>query len=250
MDLEGKEKQLLELIDEKKTPYHVAIIMDGNGRWARKKGLPRIAGHRAGIDSLRETIRIARNIGVKILTVYAFSTENWKRPKAEVKFLMMLPEEYLQKEIEELCANNVKIMLLGEIKDLPENTRKALEAAMKRTKGNDGMVVNFAINYGGRGDIVRAVKRISRLLLHGDIKEDEIDENKISRYLYTEGCPDPDLLIRPSGELRISNFLLWQIAYTEMWFTDIYWPDFKKVNFLQAVYDFQQRNRKFGGIKG
>ncbi len=250
MDLEEKGKQLYQLIDQERIPYHVAIIMDGNGRWARKRGLPRIAGHRAGIDSLRETIRIAREIGVKILTLYTFSTENWKRPKSEVKFLMKLPEEYLQKEIEELCANNVKIRVLGLIKELPENTRRALEDAIKRTKGNDGMVVNFAMNYGGRGDIVRAVKKISQLLLRDDIKEGEIDEEIISQYLYTKGCPDPDLLIRPSGELRISNFLLWQIAYTELWFTDIYWPDFKKTHFLQAVYDFQRRNRKFGGIKG
>jgi len=250
MDLEEKGKQLYQLIDQERIPYHVAIIMDGNGRWARKRGLPRIAGHRAGIDSLRETIRIAREIGVKILTLYTFSTENWKRPKSEVKFLMKLPEEYLQKEIEELCANNVKIRVLGLIKELPENTRRALEDAIKRTKGNEGMVVNFAMNYGGRGDIVRAVKKISQLLLRDDIKEGEIDEEIISQYLYTKGCPDPDLLIRPSGELRISNFLLWQIAYTELWFTDIYWPDFKKTHFLQAVYDFQRRNRKFGGIKG
>ncbi len=250
MDFEEKGKQLYQLIDQERIPYHVAIIMDGNGRWARKRGLPRIAGHRAGIDSLRETIRIAREIGVKILTLYTFSTENWKRPKSEVKFLMKLPEEYLQKEIEELCANNVKIRVLGLIKELPENTRRALEDAIKRTKGNEGMVVNFAMNYGGRGDIVRAVKKISQLLLRDDIKEGEIDEEIISQYLYTKGCPDPDLLIRPSGELRISNFLLWQIAYTELWFTDIYWPDFKKTHFLQAVYDFQRRNRKFGGIKG
>lgn len=250
MDLEEKGEQLYQLIDQERIPYHVAIIMDGNGRWARKRGLPRIAGHRAGIDSLRETIRIAREIGVKILTLYTFSTENWKRPKSEVKFLMKLPEEYLQKEIEELCANNVKIRVLGLIKELPENTRRALEDAIKRTKGNEGMVVNFAMNYGGRGDIVRAVKKISQLLLRDDIKEGEIDEEIISQYLYTKGCPDPDLLIRPSGELRISNFLLWQIAYTELWFTDIYWPDFKKTHFLQAVYDFQRRNRKFGGIKG
>lgn len=249
MDLDKKERELYNLIDLGRIPRHVAIIMDGNGRWARGKGLPRIAGHRAGVNSLRETIRIAREIGVKILTLYTFSTENWKRPRKEISFLMKLPEEYLYKDIDELCENNVKIKILGEIEDLPPNTQRAVKESIIRTMGNDGMVVNFALNYGGRREIVRAVKIISSLVSRGELKEEEINEQVISTYLYTENQPDPDLLIRPSGELRISNFLLWQIAYTEFWFSDIFWPDFKKLHFLQAVYDYQQRHRRFGGLK-
>jgi len=246
--MEGREKELYQLIDHDSIPKHVAVIMDGNGRWARKRGLPRIAGHRAGLDSLREVIRVARSTGVKFLTLYSFSTENWKRPPAEVKFLMKLPEEYLKKEIQELCDNNVKIKVLGEIDGLPEHTRKAVEEGVKRTRENNGMIVNFALNYGSRREIVRAVKKISRLVARGEIKEEEIDHEYISRHLDTEGMPDPDLLIRPSGELRVSNFLLWQIAYTEFWFTEVYWPDFKREHFLQAIYDYQQRQRKFGGL--
>jgi len=236
MDLDKKEKEIYNLIDPGRIPQHVAIIMDGNGRWARKKGLPRIAGHRAGVNSLRETIRIAREVGVKILTL------------REINFLMKLPEEYLYKEINELCEKNVKIKVLGEVEDLPPDTRRAVEESIIRTMGNDGMVVNFALNYGGRREIIRAVKKISGLVSRGVLKEEEINEQVIARHLYTEGEPDPDLLIRPSGELRLSNFLLWQIAYTEFWFSDIFWPDFKKVHFLQAVYDYQQRHRRFGGL--
>lgn len=246
--MEGREKELYQLIDHDCIPKHVAVIMDGNGRWARKRGLPRIAGHRAGVDSLREVIRVARSTGVKFLTLYSFSTENWKRPPAEVKFLMKLPEEYLKKEIQELCDNNVKIKVLGEIEGLPGHTQKAVEEGVKRTRENNGMIVNFALNYGSRKEIVRAVKQISRLVARGEIKEEEIDHECISRHLDTEGMPDPDLLIRPSGELRVSNFLLWQIAYTEFWFTEVYWPDFKREHFLQAIYDYQQRQRKFGGL--
>lgn len=248
MDREGKEKEIYQRIDPESIPQHVAVIMDGNGRWAKKRGLPRVAGHRAGINALRETIRIARTSGVKYLTLYSFSTENWKRPPAEVKFLLKLPEEYLYKEIRELNENNVKINLIGEIDGLPENTRRAVEEGVQKTRGNDGLVVSFALNYGSRREIVRAVQKISHLVLKGSIKKEDIDEGVISRYLDTENIPDPDLLIRPSGELRVSNFLLWQIAYTEFWFTDVYWPDFKKEHFLQAIYDYQKRQRKFGGL--
>lgn len=248
MNLNTREKELLQKIDSKRVPFHVAIIMDGNGRWARKRGLPRIAGHRAGVNSLKETIRIADQLGVKILTLYTFSTENWKRPSREVKFLMKLPEEYLSKEIDELCEKNICIKSMGEIAGLPDHTRKAVEEAIIKTEENTGLIVNFALNYGSRGEILRAVKKISRLVSDGSIKEDDINEDTISAFLYSGRQPDPDLLIRPSGELRLSNFLLWQMAYTEFWFTETYWPDFNKEHFLEAVLDYQKRNRRYGGL--
>ncbi|UNC91829.1 isoprenyl transferase [Candidatus Contubernalis alkaliaceticus] len=248
MSLHPKEKELYQKLDLQSIPHHVAIIMDGNGRWARKRGLPRIAGHRAGVNSLRETIRAADQVGVKILTLYTFSTENWKRPSKEVRFLMKLPEEYLSKEIDELCAKNVCIKQMGEMEGLPEHTRNAIEDAMDKTAENTGLIVNFALNYGSRGEIVRAVKKISRLASGGSINEEDITEEMISRFLYSGGQPDPDLLIRPSGELRLSNFLLWQMAYTEFWFSETYWPDFKKEDFLQAILDYQKRNRRYGGL--
>lgn len=248
MNLNKREKEIFQKIDAKRIPYHVAIIMDGNGRWAKKRGLPRIAGHRAGVKSLKETIRIADDVGVKILTLYTFSTENWNRPSREVKFLMKLPEEYLSKELDELCAKNICIKSLGEIADLPEHTRRAVEEAIIKTKQNTGLIVNFALNYGSRGEIIRAVKKISRLVSEGSLKEEDINEVTMSAFLYSQGQPDPDLLIRPSGELRLSNFLLWQMAYTEFWFTSTFWPDFKKEDFLQAILDYQKRNRRFGGL--
>lgn len=249
MELTIRERELFETIDFERIPFHVAIIMDGNGRWAKKRGLPRIAGHRAGVNSLKETIRIADELGVKFLSLYTFSTENWKRPSREVKFLMKLPEEYLSKELEELCAKNVCIKLMGEAVGLPEHTRRAVEEAEIKTENNTGLTVNFAMNYGSRDEIIRAVKKISRLVSEGSLNEEDINEDTISAFLYSRGQPDPDLLIRPSGELRLSNFLLWQLAYTEFWFTNTYWPDFKKEHFLQAVVDFQKRSRRFGGLQ-
>ncbi len=248
MELTTRERELFEKIDFQRIPCHVAIIMDGNGRWARKRGLPRVAGHRAGVNSLKETIRIADELGVKYLTLYTFSTENWKRPSREVRFLMKLPEEYLSRELEELRAKNVCIKLMGEANGLPEHTRRAVEEAVIKTEENTGLTVNFAMNYGSRDEVIRAVKKISRLVSEGSLKEEDINEDTISAFLYSGGQPDPDLLIRPSGEQRLSNFLLWQLAYTEFWFTSTYWPDFKKEHFLQAVVDFQKRNRRFGGL--
>lgn len=248
-DLDNQEKEIFHRINTQHIPYHVAIIMDGNGRWAKKKGLPRIAGHRAGMDALRETIRASRHLGVKILTVYAFSTENWKRPGKEVQFLMKLPEEYFHREIDELYQNRVKINMLGDMGGLPDKTRVILEKAMYRTRDNDGMIANFALNYGSRQEIVRAVRAVSRKVRRGELEEAAINEELFSQHLYTAGQPDPDLLIRPSGELRISNFLLWQIAYSELVFYHIFWPEFKRVDLLQAVYDYQQRQRRFGGVK-
>ncbi|MGI6307893.1 MAG: isoprenyl transferase [Dethiobacteria bacterium] len=247
----GKRKRELELsklVSGKKLPRHIAIIMDGNGRWARKRGLPRIVGHRAGMKTLREIVDYAHELGIKMLSLYAFSTENWKRPLVEVEFLMRLPEEYLQKELPLLMEKNIVIRTMGELVQLPERTQKAIKTALDATRNNTGMILNFAFNYGGRTEIIHAVKKLCEEVGHGRLKVDEITEDLFGNYLYSGGMPDPDLLIRPSGELRISNFLLWQLAYTELWFTRILWPDFQREHFLEAVLDYQIRERRFGGI--
>lgn len=247
----GKRKRELELsklVSGKKLPRHIAIIMDGNGRWARKRGLPRIAGHRAGMKTLRKIVDFAHELGIKMLSLYAFSTENWKRPLVEVEFLMRLPEEYLHKELPLLMEKNIVIRTMGELAQLPERTQKAIKTALDATQNNTGMILNFAFNYGGRTEIIHAVKKLCEEVGHGRLKVDEITEDLFGNYLYSGGMPDPDLLIRPSGELRISNFLLWQLAYTELWFTRILWPDFQREHFLEAVLDYQIRERRFGGI--
>ena len=236
------------LIAGKKIPRHVAIIMDGNGRWAKKRYLPRIAGHRAGMRTLRKIVDFANEIGVEILSLYAFSTENWKRPPGEVEFLMRLPEEYLYKELPLLIEKNIVVRIIGEPAQLPARTQKAIKTALDKTQKNTGMILNFAFNYGGRTEIVHAVKTLCAEVGRGRLSVDEITENLFEKYLYSGGMPDPDLLIRPSGELRISNFLLWQLAYTELWFTDVLWPDFKKEHFWEAVLDYQLRERRFGGV--
>jgi undecaprenyl diphosphate synthase len=243
-----REAELTRLISAEKLPRHVAIIMDGNGRWARKRGLPRIAGHQAGMNTLKEIITCSHELGINVVTLYAFSTENWKRPRWEVEFLMRLPEEYLQKELQPLIKKNVVIKAMGNLEQLPEVTQRAIQNALQATKDNSGMILNFALNYGGRNEILNAVKKISERVKEGSLKTEEISEDLFAGYLYTSGLPDPDLLIRPSGELRISNFLLWQLAYTELWFTRILWPDFKKEHFLKAILDYQERERRFGGI--
>ncbi len=230
-------------------PRHVAIIMDGNGRWAQEKGLPRAAGHRAGVESLRVIVEACCELGISVLTVYAFSTENWKRPKEEVGVLMNLMVEYLRKELDDLHKNGIKINPVGKIEALPLEARKALETARSKTVGNNSLLLNVALNYGGRLEIVEATRAIAGEVLKGKITVAEIDENLFENFLYTKGIPDPDLLIRPSGELRVSNFLLWQLAYTEFWITETYWPDFRKPHFYQALYDYQNRDRRFGGIK-
>jgi undecaprenyl diphosphate synthase len=230
-------------------PYHVAVIMDGNGRWAKKRGLPRIAGHRAGMESVKEITTAADDIGVQILTLYAFSTENWKRPEQEVDFLMRLPQEFLLLELETLMKNNVRIRILGDLDALPSHTQTSINAACEKTKNNTGMVLNIALNYGSRTEILDAIRSIAKDVKAGLLDPESIDESAINSRLMTQGIPDPDLLIRTSGELRLSNFLLWQCAYTELWFTDIFWPDFKREHFYEAIRAYQKRGRRFGGLK-
>jgi undecaprenyl diphosphate synthase len=230
-------------------PRHVAIIMDGNGRWAAEKGLPRTAGHHAGMVALRRTIRYANQLGIGVLTVYAFSTENWKRPRPEVEFLMRLPNEFLKADLPELIANNIRVMMMGDRDALPAHTRTAVEEALEATAGNTGMVLNFALNYGSRTELVHAVRQIARKVAQEELREEEIDDTLVAGHLFTAGLPDPDLLIRPSGEIRLSNFLLWQLAYAELWFTDVYWPDFDNRHLDEALEAYRRRDRRFGGIK-
>ncbi len=243
------EEKLLENIDRKKLPRHIAIIMDGNGRWAEKKGLPRTFGHRAGVESLRDVVKACSELGVSILTVYAFSTENWKRPREEVNTLMDLLIEYVHKETDELCENGVKVNPLGRISELPANVQSAIQYAIDRTKENKGLILNLALNYGGRAEVADAVKMIARAVVEGTMNVEDIREETISDYLYTAGQPDPDLLIRPAGDFRVSNFLLWQLAYTEFWFTPVLWPDFRRFHLFQAIIEYQSRERRFGGLK-
>jgi len=243
-----EEKKLMKQLDMNMLPEHIAIIMDGNGRWATKKGMPRSFGHRAGVNALREVVKLCVELGIKYLTVYAFSTENWKRPRDEINMLMELLVEYLNKEIEELCANNVKINPMGIISELPPQAQEAVTMAVQRTKGNTGMVFNVALNYGGRAELVQAVRRIGEKIQRGELQVEDVDETVVNNHLYTAGQPDPDLLIRPSGDYRISNFLLWQLAYTEFWLTSTMWPDFGRIDLLKALLDFQGRERRFGGL--
>lgn len=237
----------IDEIKKGEIPRHVAIIMDGNGRWAKSRGKPRLYGHKAGAKAIREVIEVAPEIGVEYLTLYTFSTENWKRPKQEVSGLMRIFEEQLNKEIDELDQNGVRIRAIGRLDDIPASTRKAFRSAEERTKNNSRLNLNIALNYSGRAEIVDAVNAICKARSEGKEKL-EIDEEIFSRYMYTSNMPDPELLIRTSGELRVSNFLLWQIAYAEIWITDKYWPDFGKSDFIQAIADFQKRRRRFGGL--
>ncbi|WP_425060892.1 Isoprenyl transferase [Sporomusa carbonis] len=236
-------------IDFTRLPRHVAIIMDGNGRWAQKRGLPRTFGHRAGAETLRDIVKAASEIGIKVLTAYAFSTENWRRPADEVDLLMRLLSDYLDNEIDELDQNNVQVKFIGKIDELAKTLQNKIEKAQAQTAQNTGLILNLAVNYGGRAELTRAVKIISEKVLNKELTLEDITEEMIERSLYTADLPAPDLLIRPSGDFRISNFLLWQLAYTEFWFTDINWPDFKPEHLVQAILDFQQRERRFGGIK-
>ncbi len=242
-----REKELLQLIDRAKIPGHIAIIMDGNGRWAVEKGLPRQEGHRQGVETVRETVRCADKLGVNTLTLFAFSTENWQRPAWEVNYLMSLPEKYFHSELPELIRKNVQVRLTGDAARLPRKVRKAVEDGREATRDNTGMILNFALNYGSRTEILRAVNNLINAKAKGVIKG-EVDEKTFSEYLYTAGLPDPDLLIRTSGEKRISNFLLWQLAYSELWFTSVYWPDLSRALLMEAVYDYQQRKRRFGKL--
>lgn len=231
-------------------PNHIAIIMDGNGRWANKRALPRFVGHREGMQNIRRITRAANSMGIGAITLYAFSTENWKRPSKEVEFLMRLPEEFLTSFIPELMELNIRVEMIGEEEGVPEYTSRAINQAREQTKNNTGMILNFAFNYGGRREIVLAVQQLSKLVQEGTLEPTDIDENLIEQYLMTSKLPEPDLLIRTSGEIRLSNFLLWQLAYTEFWFTDVHWPEFTAETLLEAVESFQKRNRRYGGLKG
>lgn len=229
-------------------PRHIAIIMDGNGRWAQKRGLPRTAGHRAGVEALREIVRAASVWGIQVLTVYAFSTENWRRPAGEVNFLMRLFSRYLDQEVDELDANEVAVRFSGDIGGLATVLQRKVLAVQERTAANAGLVLNIAVNYGGRREILHAVRCIGQDLLAGKLTPEEITETVFADRLYTSGLPDPDLLIRTSGDQRLSNFLLWQLAYTEMWWTKALWPDFTPEHLLQAIRAFQGRERRYGGL--
>jgi undecaprenyl diphosphate synthase len=239
------EESLARQVNFERLPEHVAVIMDGNGRWAAQRHLPRVEGHRAGIDSVRDVVEGSARLGIKVLTLYAFSVENWKRPAAEVSTLMALLKRYLRLELNTLERNNIRFHVIGRAGELASDIRHELTAAEERTAGNAGMLFNIALNYGGRAEIVEAVKR----LLTAGVRPEEIDENRFAGFLYTAGQPDPDLLIRTSGEMRVSNFLLWQIAYAEIWVTDTLWPDFRKRHLLEAVLAYQKRDRRYGGIK-
>jgi undecaprenyl diphosphate synthase len=233
-------------IDKKKIPQHIAIIMDGNGRWAKKKALNRISGHSKGVDAVREVVTACRELGVKVLTLYAFSIENWQRPKDEVAALMGLLNEYLLKEGEEMLEKNIRLVAIGKLEDLPSEVQKTLQETIRKTSKCDGMVLNLALSYGGRSEILRAVQGIISDFEKGKIKPEEITSQRFPDYLWTRGIPDPDLLIRTSGEFRISNFLLWQIAYTELYVTETLWPDFDRKELLKAIADYQSRERRFG----
>ncbi|KKK39571.1 UDP pyrophosphate synthase [Mesobacillus campisalis] len=235
-------------VKSQEPPSHIAIIMDGNGRWAQKRSLPRIAGHHEGMKVVRKITKLASQLGVKTLTVYAFSTENWKRPKREVDFLMKLPEEFLGTYLPELVEENVKVTMMGYKDKLPPHTQRAVEKAMKDTKDNTGLTLNFALNYGSRAEILDAVKDVLNDCNKGTLEVGELDEETFSSYLMTSSLPDPDLLIRTSGEIRLSNFMLWQLAYSEFWFTDVLWPDFSEEHFVEAIEVFQSRQRRFGGV--
>lgn len=230
-------------------PKHIGIIMDGNGRWARRRGLPRIAGHHAGMTKVREVIRACDDFGIRYLTLYAFSTENWKRPESEVEYLMRLPEEFFRSEIDELVSRGVSVRFIGDTDRLPKYTQETVQKTLERTTGNSGMTVTFALNYGGRRDILNAVQDLAGRVRRGELTETDITEDMVSQALSTVGLPDPDLVIRTSGELRLSNFLIWQTAYSELWFADVLWPDFNKATLQEAISDYQRRKRRFGGLK-
>ncbi len=229
-------------------PEHIAVIMDGNGRWATLRGLPRTAGHRAGMTALKELVNTCGEIGIKVLTVYAFSTENWKRPSEEVSFLMNLLVEYMDRELKELHQKGVLVRAVGEVSELPGAAQKALLQAEKVTAQNKGLKFNIALNYGGRREIICAVRKVAQEISAGTLKPAEIDEAMFSRFLYTHDLPDPDLVIRPSGEQRLSNFLLWQSAYAEFLTSSVLWPDFRKQHLFEALVEYQKRNRRYGGL--
>ena len=248
-DIKARNEALLKQVDSARLPSHVAIIMDGNGRWAARRTLPRIAGHRAGADAVRRAVETGARLGLKCLTLYAFSTENWKRPRLEVRALMDLLTEFLRKELKSLRENNIQFRMIGRSEGLNISVLEQIRRAELATYQNTGMRLNIAINYGGRAEIVDAVRLLVQEAVAGQLRPEEIDDRAIESKLYTRALPDPDLLIRTSGETRISNFLLWQIAYSEIHVTDTLWPDFSESDFFSALIEYQKRDRRYGGIK-
>lgn len=245
----SREWKLARALDPARLPAHIGVIMDGNGRWANSRSLPRVAGHKAGVEPVRMTVETCARLGVQSLTLYAFSVENWKRPRAEVETLWRLLRYYLGKEVPHLMSNNIRMRAIGRVDELPHQVRRELDAAIQETSANTGMILNLAINYGGRTEIVDAVNRvIEEARQRGELESLQVDEESIARQLYTAGQPEPDLMIRTSGEMRVSNFLLWQIAYAELYVTETLWPDFDQSALLEALIAYQKRNRRFGGI--
>lgn len=244
----GNRGALIAELQASTVPVHVAIIMDGNGRWAVSQGKLRVEGHRAGVERLRSVLRFSDDLGIQILTVYAFSSENWKRPKWEVQALMQILIEFMENEIDELCDKNVKICFIGDIGAMPKNVQRALEEARRRTEANTGIVFNIALNYGGRQEILKASRELAEMCMRGNMIPDDIAEENFAAHLYTADIPDPDLVIRTSGEERLSNFLLWQCAYAEFVFTQLHWPDFDYEVYAQALRTFQGRKRRYGGL--
>lgn len=244
----NKRKSLNRELSHDNLPKHVAIIMDGNGRWAKKRGLPRAAGHKEGMKTIKKIVSKAVELKIETLTLYAFSTENWKRPKPEVEYIMKLPSQFINTYLPELIENNVQVQIIGDMSKLPSHTQDAIQESIHKTASNNGLILNFALNYGSRTEIVDAVKKIAEDVKEDRLQIDEITEEIIDQRLYTHHLKDPDLLIRTSGEIRLSNFLLWQNAYTELYFTDVLWPDFDEMEFEKSLLDFQNRKRRYGGI--
>lgn len=247
MSITGIVSAPAESLDRSRVPRHVAIIMDGNRRWAKRRGLPAIEGHRRGMLALREVTRAASDAGVQVLTVYGFSTENWRRDASEISLLLDLCVYFASNELTELCHNDVRVNVIGAYRALPRASREALEGLMERTASNGGLLLNLAVNYSARSELQRAVTGLAKDVAAGRLRPEEIDESIIASYLDTAGVPDPDILIRPGGEHRLSNFLLYQVAYTELVLSDVYWPDFGKDDFVRALIEFQKRQRRFGG---
>ena len=238
------DEALARQVNFERLPAHVAIIMDGNGRWAAQRHLPRVEGHRAGIDAVRDTVETAARLGIQVLTLYAFSIENWKRPAAEVSTLMVLLKRYLRSELNTLLKNDIRFRVIGRMEELGRDVQEELKTAIERTSKNGGMLFNIALNYGGRAEIVDAARRA----MESGLRPEDLDEERFAGFLYTAGQPDPDLLIRTSGEMRVSNYLLWQIAYAEIYVTETLWPDFRRRHLLEAVLAYQKRERRYGGI--
>ena len=234
------------VIDLKRLPRHVAIIMDGNGRWAEKRHEPRLFGHKAGADSVRDVVEAARELGIQVLTLYAFSSENWNRPTREVSGLMSILKKFLVSELSRMQKNDIRLSCIGELERLPDEVRTVLLDSIAKTSANSAMILNLALSYGARDELARAARRLAEACLAGQLKPEDITPELISAHLYTADLPDPDLLIRTGGEARLSNFLLWQLSYAEIYFTDVMWPDFRKEIFLKAILDYQKRERRFG----